>query len=204
MRSWKLGTLPRERCKVPTQIATVYTTSFLDARQYTFTITHDGFRKISRTVTVLLGPPVTMNVSLEIETTNTAIRAAGEAPLLHAENGDVSTTINQQQISEVPNPGNDLTYIAQTAPGVVMNTDTQNGFNYSILGMPGTSYLSTVDGMNTNDNAVNQSQSGSVGLALGQNQIQEATIASTGYSGQFGGAAGGNINYITKSEEAFS
>jgi hypothetical protein len=36
-------------------------------------------------------------------------------------------------------------------------------------------------------------------LALGQNQIQEATVISTEYSGQFGGAAGGNINYVTKS-----
>jgi hypothetical protein len=27
--------------------------------------------------------------------------------------------MNQKQISEVPNPGNDLTYIAQTVPGVV-------------------------------------------------------------------------------------
>jgi hypothetical protein len=34
---------------------------------------------------------------------------------------------------------------------------------------------------------------------LGQDQIQEATVVSTGYSGQFGGAAGGNVNYITKS-----
>ena len=40
---------------------------------------------------------------------------------------------------------------------------------------------------------------GAIGLALGQNQIQEATVVSTGYSGQFGGAAGGNINYITES-----
>jgi len=40
---------------------------------------------------------------------------------------------------------------------------------------------------------------GSLGLVLGQNQIQETTVISTGYSGQFGGAAGGNINYITKS-----
>ena len=75
-----------------------------------------------------------------------------EAPLIQAENGDVSTTMNQKQISEVPNPGNDLTYIAQTAPGVVMNTDIQGGANFSILGMPGTSYLFTIDGMNDNDN----------------------------------------------------
>jgi hypothetical protein len=177
----------------------VYQFFFLAPGKYRLTVTLEGFQKASRAVNVLLGPPVTVNVALEIAKESTTVKVTGEAPLIQAENGDVSTTMNQKQISEVPNPGNDLTYIAQTAPGVVMNTDTQNGFNYSILGMPGTSYLSTVDGMNNNDNATNQSQSGSVGLALGQNQIQEATIVSTGYSGQFGGAAGGNINYITKS-----
>src|SRR5438128_2112516 len=107
--------------------------------------------------------------------------------------------MNQKQISELPNPGNDLTYVVQTAPGVVMNTDVQGGANFSILGMPGFSYLHTMDGMNDNDSGYNLSQVGALILLLGQNQIQEATVVSTGYSGQFGGAAGGNINYITKS-----
>ncbi len=80
-----------------------------------------------------------------------------------------------------------------------MNTDIQGGANFSILGMPGTSYLYTMDGMNDNDNSINLSLVGSLNLLLGQNQIQEATVVSTGYSGQFGGAAGGNVNYITKS-----
>ncbi|HEY4843025.1 MAG TPA: carboxypeptidase regulatory-like domain-containing protein [Terriglobales bacterium] len=177
----------------------VYQFSFLAPGWYTLTVTHAGFREEKRAMNILLGPTVSANVTLQVAKVSTRVSVIAEAPLLQAENGDVSTTMNQKQISEVPNPGNDLTYIAQTAPGVVMNTDTQNGFNYSILGMPGTSYLSTMDGANTNDNATNQSQSGSVGLALGQNQIQEATVVSTGYSGQFGGAAGGNIDYITKS-----
>src|SRR5438477_580110 len=107
--------------------------------------------------------------------------------------------MNQTQIQELPNPGNDLTYVVQTAPGVVMNTDVQGLANFSILGMPGFSYLHTMDGMNDNDNGYNLSQVGALILLLGQNQIQEATVVSTGYSGQFGGAAGGNINYITKS-----
>ena len=107
--------------------------------------------------------------------------------------------MNQKQVSEIPNPGNDLTYIVQTAPGVVMNTDVQAGANFSILGMPGFSYLHTIDGMNDNDNEINLSQVGALILLLGQNQIQEATLVSTGYSGQFGGAAGGNINYLTRS-----
>src|SRR5215467_2974065 len=81
-----------------------------------------------------------------------------------------------------------------------MITDAQiNGGNFSILGMPGNSYLYTIDGMNDSDNGMNVQYTGSLFLLLGQNQIQEATVVTTGYSGQFGGAAGGNINYITKS-----
>jgi hypothetical protein len=177
----------------------VYRFFFLAPERYTLTVRHVGFRDWKRAINILLGPPVSVNVTLQVAKASTSVSVIAEAPLIQAENGDVSTTMNQKQISEVPNPGNDLTYIAQTAPGAIMNTDSQSGFNFSILGMPGTSYLFTIDGMNNNDSGVNQSLSGSVGLALGQNQIQEATVVTTGYSGQFGGAAGGNINYITKS-----
>jgi hypothetical protein len=124
-------------------------------------------------------------------------------PLLQAENGDASTTMNLLQVSQVPNPGNDLTYIAQTAPGAIMNTDTfgagNTPGNVSILGMPGTSNLFTVNGMNNNSLFTNTNNSGALGMMLGQNEVEEASIVSNGYSAQFGGAAGSNINYITKS-----
>jgi hypothetical protein len=106
------------------------------------------------------------------------------------------------QISQVPNPGNDLTYIAQTAPGAIMNTDTIGIYysgNLSILGMPGTSNLFTINGMNNNNIQLNTNNSGALGMMLGQNEVQEASIVSNGYSTQFGGAAGSNINYLTKS-----
>ncbi|PYV73864.1 MAG: hypothetical protein DMG97_10145, partial [Acidobacteria bacterium] len=174
---------------------------FLPPGRYALRITHAGFRDQKRAVYVTLGPPVSVNLTLEIAQASTTVNVTDEAPLVQAENGDASATINQEQISEVPNPGNDLTYVVQTAPGVVMSTDTSINTlgHFSILGMPGTSYQYTNDGMNENENGNNQSMGGSLGLVLGQNQIQEATIVSTGYSGQFGGAAGGNINYITKS-----
>ena len=179
----------------------VYRFFFLAPGRYTVTVSREGFRTESRELNVLLGPPVTVNFGLEIAKENTTVKVAGEAPLLQAENGDVSTTMNQQQVSEVPNPGNDLTYIAQTAPGAIMNTDGV-GFggsgNFSILGMPGTSNLFTLNGMNDNNigssinNNVesNSNNSGVTGMMLGQNEVQEATIVSNGYSGQFGGAAG--------------
>ena len=62
-----------------------------------------------------MGPPVSVNVTLQVATATSSVSVTAEAPLIQAENGDVSATISQNQISEVPNPGNDLTYIAQTA-----------------------------------------------------------------------------------------
>lgn len=184
----------------------LYGFSFLAPSNYVLAVSHEGFRTTSRSVSVLLGPPGTVNITLEIAKTSSEITVTDEGPLLQAENGDVSATMNQKEISEVPNPGNDLTYIVQAGPGVVMNSDSQstggiqNGSpNFSILGMPGSSYHFTMDGMSISDNAQNFIVGGSLGLTLGQNQVQEATIVTTGYSGQFGLAAGGNINYVTKS-----
>jgi len=180
----------------------VYRFSFLAPGRYSLTVTHVGFREEKRAVNVLLGPPVSVNVTLAIAKASTEIIVAAEVPLIQAENGDVSATMNQKQIADVPNPGNDLTFIVQTTPGVVMNTDTPlvAGANFSILGMPSISYMYTIDGMDNSPlNGELGPVTGTLGLLLGQNQIQEATVVSTGYSGQFGGAAGGNINYVTKS-----
>jgi hypothetical protein len=182
-----------------TDIRGVYRFFFLAPGRYLLNITSSGFREQSQPVNVVLGASVSVNVSLAVAKTIARLTVGAERPLIQGENGDFSATIDQKQVSQLPNPGNDLTYIVQSAPGVVMNTDVQGGANFSILGMPGFSYLHTLDGMDDNDNAVNLSQVGALILLLGQNQIQEATVVSTGYSGQFGGAAGGDVNYVTKS-----
>src|SRR5262249_41222366 len=127
------------------------------------------------------------------------INVADETPLIHGDNGDVSATVDQKQISEVPNQANDLTNVVQIAPGVLMNTAGSIGASFSILGMPGTSYLYAIDGVNNNETGFSNQLVGSLGVMMGQNEVQEASVVSTGYSGQFGGAAGGNINYVTKS-----
>jgi hypothetical protein len=180
----------------------VYRFFFLAPGRYTVTISHTGFREQTQDLDVLLGPPGTRNITLQLAGASATVKVSGESPLIQAENGDVSTTMSQSQISQVPNPGNDLTYIAQTAPGAIMNTDTIGvGYlgNFSILGMPGTSNLFTLNGMNDNDSQANVNNSGVTGMMLGQNEVQEATIVTNGYSAQFGGAAGANVNYLTKS-----
>src|ERR1700751_3751728 len=180
-----------------------YVFSFLLPGSYDLRVSHPGFTTEIIPVSVLLGPPGTLHVKLVIAPVATTIRVKTGAPLINTDNGDVSTTIVQQQVSEIPNPGNDLTYIAQTAPGVVMNTDAVGPEitlgNFSSLGMPGYSNLFTVNGMNSNDMGFSVNMTGASFLFLGQNQIEEATVVSNGYSGQFGLFAGANVNYITKS-----
>jgi hypothetical protein len=146
----------------------VYRFFFLPPGKYSLKVAHDGFREERRLVNVLLGPPVTVNVTLEIVQVSHKITVTGEAPPIQAENGDVSSTVSQRQISELPNPGNDLTYIAQTAPGTIMQTDFQTGANFSILGMSGVSYAYTIDGMNNNESGANFVWSGALFLWLGK------------------------------------
>jgi hypothetical protein len=102
----------------------VYSFFFVAPGRYRLIVSHPGFREENQDVNVLLGPPGTRNITLAIAGELSTVNVTDEAPLLQAENGDVSTTMNLTQISQVPNPGNDLTYIAQTAPGAIMNTDT--------------------------------------------------------------------------------
>src|SRR5438132_3326814 len=118
----------------------VYQFSFMHPGTYLLKVVHSGFHEERRSVTVQVGSAVTVNITLQVAKTSSEITVTGEAPIIQAETGDVSTTMNEKQISEVPNPGNDLTYIVQTTPGVVMNTDLSNGSNFSILGMPANSY----------------------------------------------------------------
>jgi hypothetical protein len=80
-----------------------------------------------------------------------------------------------------------------------MNTQAGYG-NSATYGLPATSNLFTVNGMNENDPFLNLNNSGATNLLLGRNDIQEATVVNNGYSGQYGGLAGANVNYVTRAE----
>ena len=69
----------------------------------------------------------------------------------------------------------------------------------SSFGLPSNSNVFTYDGANDNDPYFNINNSGATNLTLGLNDVQETSVVTNGYSGQFGGLAGANINYISKS-----
>jgi len=184
--------------QVKTNAQGFYQFSLVTPGVYTVTITAPSFKTTSSTTTVSVGENTVVNAKMEVGATGVTVEVSGEAPLLQTESAEIATTFNQREISEVPNPGNDLSFIAQTAAGSVMNTGSGYG-NFSSFGLSASSNLFTLNGMYDNDPFLNLNNSGATNLLLGQNEVSEATVVTNGYSGQYGGFVGANINYITKS-----
>src|ERR1039457_4641228 len=91
------------------------------------------------------------------------------AATVQTENGDIATTIVAEQLANLPNPGNDLSFVAQLAPGAVRNT--QGGYgNFEVFGLPATSNVFTYNGQYDNDPFLNLNNSGATNLLLGQNR----------------------------------
>ena len=176
-----------------------YRFSFLPPGNYRVNVTASGFQSQSLPgVLVTAGQPTTANVQLAVAGASQTVDVVEGASILQTQNADVATNFNTEMIENLPNPGGDITYFAQTAPGVVMNTDGGNG-NFSAVGMPGTSNLFTINGMNDNDPFLSVNNSGASNLALGSNDISEANVINNAYSGQYGQYAGSQVAYITKS-----
>ncbi len=177
-----------------------YTIPLVKPGQYTITVEKQGFRKTSQTFAVGVGQIVSASYKVEIGEATQVVEVTAALPLLQAENANLATTFSQNEVDKLPNPGNDLTAVAQTAPGVTMNTSSGGGYgNFTAFGLPATANLFTVNGNDEMDPYLNLNNSGATNLLLGTNEVQEVAVVSNGYTGQYGRQAGAQIDYVTKS-----
>jgi hypothetical protein len=175
-----------------------YRFSLLSPGSYTISVNATGFSKAQTQTSVNVGQATIADVKMAVGASSQTVEVTSSAPLVNADNADLSTNFNSALIQNEPNGGNDLTYIAQTAPGSTMNTGMGYG-NFSSYGLPATSNLFTVNGENDMDPYLNLNNSGATNLTLGKNDVQEATVVSNAYSGQYGQQAGAQVSYVTKS-----
>jgi len=175
-----------------------YRFGLLNPGSYTVSVAAPGFSGVHQNVSVAVGQSSTVNMKLEVAASATTVEVTAQGGVLQTDNGNGSTTVSPEIVENMPNPGNDLSYYVQTAPGATMNT--QGGYgNSATYGISATSNLFTVDGMNENDPFLNLNNSGATNLLLGANDVQTATVVNNGYSGEYGTLAGANVNYVTKS-----
>src|ERR1035438_10356501 len=69
-----------------------------------------------------LGQKQTVDFTLKVARSNEAVEVSSEAPLIHMENPNTSKTLSAPALEDLPNPGGDLTYPLQFAPGALINT----------------------------------------------------------------------------------
>jgi hypothetical protein len=177
-----------------------YLFPLLKPGKYSVTVQKAGFRRIVNKSEVLLGQTTTINAKLEIGEATQTIEIIGSAPLLQTEDGNIASNVDLRTLQNIPNPGGDLSYIAQISPGVTMNTSNGGGFgNFTAFGLPATANLFTINGNDYNDPFLNLNNSGASNLLLGSNEVQEVAVVSNGYTGQYGRQAGAQVDYTTKS-----
>ena len=155
-----------------------------------------------------LGQKQTVNLTLRVARSDETVEVNSEAPLLNPENANTSTTLATPALEDLPNPGGDLTYPLQFAPGALINTAGSgndfiggtNGYgNVEFNGLPALSNGYIVDGLETNDPLTNLNSGLSTNLVLGLNSISEVTVNTLSYSVDQGRYGASQVNYVTKS-----
>jgi hypothetical protein len=155
-----------------------------------------------------LGQKQTVDFTLKVARSNETVEVSSEAPLINLESATTSTTLDAPAMEDLPNPGGDLTYPLQFAPGALINTAGSgndfvggtNGYgNVEFNGLPALSNGYIVDGLETNDPLTNLNSGLSTNLVLGLNSISEVTVNTLSYSVDQGRYGASQVNYVTKS-----
>jgi hypothetical protein len=189
-----------------------YSVPLLDPGSYEVVVEAPGFtRQEISPVTVGLAETVTVNITLKVAAGRQSVRVVAPALLVGTDNPNTTTILDARTISDLPNPGMDMTYVANFAPGAVMNSTSQNGpngpssFSYpasgnvEFNGLPSVSNQFTIDGVDANDPFTNLNIVGASNLQLGLNAIQEVSINTNAYAADQGRLGAAQINYLTKS-----
>jgi len=155
-----------------------------------------------------LGQKQVVDFRMKVAQSRQTIEVSGAPPLINPGNANTSTNLNAPALENLPNPGGDLTYPLQFAPGAVINTagsgndfvGSTNGYgNVQFNGLPALSNGYIVDGLETNDPLTNLNSGLSTNLVLGLNSIAEVTVNTLSYSVDQGRYGASQVNYVTKS-----
>ena len=164
---------------------------------YKVTVQIAGFSTYTSTVIVEVGRITSISPSLKAGDLSQTVEVTSEAPVLNTESPDFASNFNQTSIQNLPINGRHWTSFALLTPGVVL------GNAFGLVSVRGISSLQNnfmVDGSDDNQ-AFQSTERGftRVGSSTSQASIQEFQVNTSNYSAQYGRAAGGGVNAITKS-----
>jgi hypothetical protein len=175
-----------------------YRASNLQPGTYRVETTVSGFAPAKAdNILVEVGQTTTVNIPLTIGTAIAEVEVTGEAPVINTNDNSNTTSINQTSINELPINGRRASNFALLAPSTV--PDGTFGL-ISFRGISGLLNNSTVDGGDNNQAFFSEERGRTrINYVISQSAVREFQINGSNYSAEFGRAAGGVINTVTKS-----
>lgn len=166
---------------------------------YKVTITAPGFAKVEAdNVIVTVGQVVDLPITLSIAGTSEIVNVNSEAELVETSRTSTTDTVDQRRIDNLPINGRNYIDFTLTDSQVVRDNAPNigaaptSGLNMS--GQRARANLVNVDGADAIDNSTNGVRS-----TVSQEDVQEFQIITNGYAPEYGRAAGGVVNIITRS-----
>ncbi|MBA2502425.1 MAG: TonB-dependent receptor, partial [Pyrinomonadaceae bacterium] len=170
----------------------------LQPGNYNVTVTSTGFGTSNQeNVVVEVGRVTSLEIGLAVAGQTETVQVTGEAPVINTTQQDFSTNINQTSINELPINGRRASDFVRLTPGVV--ADGNFGLN-SFRGISSLLNNNTVDG-GDNNNAFFGEERGRtrISYVISQAAVREFQVNTSNYSAEYGRAAGGVVNTVTKS-----
>jgi carboxypeptidase family protein/TonB-dependent receptor-like protein len=176
-----------------------YVVAALPPGSYKIAVEMSGFANQTRDgVALLLGQAAEIDFTLKVASGREEVTVSAEAPVVDVAKTAVSSVVGQQQIENLPINGRNFISFSAITPGVAYDRTPQQGASatsgLSFTGQRARSNNIMVDGLDNNDPAV-----GAVRAVFSQEAIREFQVLTDSYSAEFGKAAGGVVNIVTKS-----
>ena len=172
--------------------------SYLQPGVYEVIITATGFAPLTRP-NVIVEVGRTTNVDLQVALAGQAqkVDVMAEAPVINTESNDVSTNANATAIQNLPLSIRRWAYMALQNPGTI--PDGTFG-DISFRGISGLLNNFTVDGADDNEAFFSEEKGRTrMDYSVSLNSVQEFQVNTSNYSAEYGRAAGGVINAVSKS-----
>ncbi|HEV8141025.1 MAG TPA: TonB-dependent receptor [Pyrinomonadaceae bacterium] len=165
---------------------------------YSVVVKATGFGDFTQgSVVVEVGTTNSIEAKMGLTAQEAQVNVTAEAPVLNTSQQDFSTNVNQTQISELPINGARWSNFALLSPGTVPDG------NFGLISFRGISGLlnnNTVDGGDNNQAFFSEERGRTrINYVISQRAIREFQVNTSNYSAEYGRAAGGVTNAVTKS-----
>jgi hypothetical protein len=176
---------------------------YLPVGEYQITAQADGFAKVSRQTQLTVGSAFDITLQLKLST-ETSVEVTGEPPIVEDNRSQVSQTVLQPEVANLPYEGRNYLDLSLLLPGVsptntastqtLAETSEVVGQGYSVNSQRNFSNSFIVDGLSNNDDAA-----GVAGNVFSMDAVQQFQVVTSGGQAEFGRALGGYFNIVTRS-----